>query len=140
MGAANGSGTLLVHIETHANCRMVDSSDPSPRPSPGGRGRSSGVCIFYAEWTAHWLRLGLLGCLSVLRRSPLGEGTPGEGSRRERVGSDGADAWKSEGCKRLKANSLFPLHYTLPPAQIRTDVVLLPRGRVGDGGRERCIR
>src|SRR5216684_6770471 len=33
---------------------MVDSSDPSPRPSPGGRGRSSGVTcplIFYAE---HW--------------------------------------------------------------------------------------
>ncbi len=43
-----------------ANCRMVDSNDPSPRPSPGGRGRSSGVtcpCIFYVEWSARWPRL-----------------------------------------------------------------------------------
>src|SRR5260370_7245861 len=46
----------------YANCRMVDRSDPSPLPSPGGRGRSSGVTCprnFFVGWTARWLLLGL---------------------------------------------------------------------------------
>src|SRR5260370_3969220 len=47
-------------------CEEIELSDtagnPSPRPSPGGRGRWSGVicmCISFAERTARWLRMVL---------------------------------------------------------------------------------
>ena len=40
-------------------------------PSPGGRGRASGVtctCIFFVEWTVHCLRLG--GVFGISERAP----------------------------------------------------------------------
>src|SRR5258708_38528029 len=67
-------------------CSPSNEEDARPShaarsPSPGGRGRSSGVtcpCIFYAEWIARWLQLARSwesqSSARVLRQSLMGEG------------------------------------------------------------------
>ncbi len=76
-------------MASHWATVMVDSSfafgmlelsniagNPSPRPSPGGRGRSSSVTrtgIFFVEWTARWLRFARSHLSSVLRPSHVSQ-------------------------------------------------------------------
>src|SRR5258708_6615471 len=106
------------------NCRLVDGSDPSPRPSPGGRGRPSGVTcpgIFFGERIALWLRSARSLPSSVLRPSQVcqrekwGETTLGpvackkrpstlRRSRRRRRGS-AQRAVHSEGVKKSQGES-----------------------------------
>src|ERR1700686_3281206 len=66
--------TLPVPLrDTRTRFPNVQTPDPLPRRTRGGRGRSigeTGACIFFAEWSARWLRMVLAPASPSLNGRP----------------------------------------------------------------------